>query len=64
MVSSRPLDFESQPFHCGENAVDYWNVSLGRVANTLQVRGWEYVNYGFLLKGLEMERDITRPGHE
>ncbi len=33
-----------------------------RVANTLQVRGWEYVNYGFLLKGLEMERDITRPG--
>lgn len=33
-----------------------------RVANTLKVRGWEYVNYGFLLKGLEMERDITRPG--
>jgi len=33
-----------------------------RVANTLKVRGWEYVNYGFLLKGLEMERDIIRPG--
>jgi hypothetical protein len=33
-----------------------------RVANTLKVRGWQYVNYGFLLKGLEMERDITRPG--
>lgn len=33
-----------------------------RVANTLQARKWEYVNYGFLLKGLEMERDISRPG--
>ncbi|MFQ3671955.1 MAG: NYN domain-containing protein [Aggregatilineales bacterium] len=33
-----------------------------RVANTLKVRGWQYVNYGFLLKGLEMERDIMRPG--
>lgn len=33
-----------------------------RVANTLQVRGWEYVNYGFLLKGLEMEHDLERPG--
>lgn len=33
-----------------------------RVANTLKVRGWEYVNYGFLLKGLEMEPDINRPG--
>lgn len=33
-----------------------------RVANTLSVRGWEYVNYGFLLKGLEMERDLMRPG--
>ncbi len=32
-----------------------------RVANTLKVRGWQYVNYGFLLKGLEMERDIMRP---
>ena len=35
---------------------------LRRVANTLKVRGWEYVNYGFLLKGLEMEPDIERPG--
>ncbi|MCU0512584.1 MAG: NYN domain-containing protein [Anaerolineae bacterium] len=33
-----------------------------RVANTLKVRGWMYVNYGFLLNGLEMERDISRPG--
>lgn len=33
-----------------------------RVANTLKVRGWEYVNYGFLLKGLEMEPEIERPG--
>lgn len=33
-----------------------------RVANTLKVRGWHYVNYGFLLRGLEMERDIMRPG--
>jgi hypothetical protein len=33
-----------------------------RVANTLQVRGWEYVNYGFLLKGLAMDRDLERPG--
>ncbi len=33
-----------------------------RVANTLKVRGWEYVNYGFLLKGLEMEADLNRPG--
>jgi hypothetical protein len=33
-----------------------------RVANTLAVRGWEYVNYGFLLKGLTMDRDLERPG--
>lgn len=33
-----------------------------RVANTLQVRGWEYVNYGFLLKGLAMDRELERPG--
>ena len=33
-----------------------------RVANTLQSRNWEYVNYGFLLKGLAMERDLDRPG--
>jgi uncharacterized LabA/DUF88 family protein len=33
-----------------------------RVANTLAVRGWEYVNYGFLLKGLAMDRDLDRPG--
>ena len=33
-----------------------------RVANTLQSRSWEYVNYGFLLKGLAMERDLDRPG--
>ena len=33
-----------------------------RVVNTLSVRGWEYVNYGFLLKGLAMDRDLERPG--
>lgn len=33
-----------------------------RVMNTLSVRGWEYVNYGFLLKGLAMDRDLDRPG--
>ncbi|MDX2163271.1 MAG: NYN domain-containing protein [bacterium] len=33
-----------------------------RVQNTLSVRGWEYVNYGFLLKGLAMDRDLERPG--
>ena len=33
-----------------------------RVANTLGVRGWEYVNYGFLLKGLAMDRELDRPG--
>ena len=33
-----------------------------RIANTLRTRGWQYVNYGFLLKGLEMERDLQRPG--
>lgn len=33
-----------------------------RVMNTLAVRDWEYVNYGFLLKGLAMDRDIDRPG--
>ncbi len=33
-----------------------------RVMNTLNVRGWEYVNYGFLLKGLAMDNDLERPG--
>lgn len=33
-----------------------------RVANTLKVRGWEYVNYGFLLNGLVQERELMRPG--
>jgi uncharacterized LabA/DUF88 family protein len=33
-----------------------------RVANTLKVRGWEYVNYGFLLLGLAQERELERPG--
>ncbi|NOK85848.1 MAG: hypothetical protein GFH27_549375n26 [Chloroflexi bacterium AL-W] len=33
-----------------------------RVENTLQVRGWEYVNYGFLLKGLAMDHELERPG--
>jgi hypothetical protein len=33
-----------------------------RVANTLQVRNWEYVNYGFLLKGISMDPDMGGPG--
>jgi uncharacterized LabA/DUF88 family protein len=33
-----------------------------RVMNTLSVRDWEYVNYGFLLKGLAMDRELDRPG--
>ncbi len=33
-----------------------------RVQNTLEMRGWAYINYGFLLKGLAMERDLDRPG--
>lgn len=33
-----------------------------RVANTLQTRNWNYVNYGFLLKGLAMDRELDRPG--
>src|SRR5690606_8522823 len=33
-----------------------------RVQRALQVRGWEYVNYGFLLKGLAMDRELDRPG--
>ena len=33
-----------------------------RVLNTLNVRNWEYVNYGFLLKGLAMDRELDRPG--
>jgi len=33
-----------------------------RVANTLHVRGWEYVNYGFLLKGIGMDHGLIGPG--
>ncbi|MCA9902282.1 MAG: NYN domain-containing protein [Anaerolineae bacterium] len=33
-----------------------------RVANTLRLRGWEYVNYGFLLKGLATDRELDLPG--
>lgn len=38
------------------------NVIRRRVSNTLKVRGWRYVNYGFLLQGLAMERELLRPG--
>ncbi len=38
------------------------NRMVRRVANTLNTRSWEYVNYGFLLKGLAKERDLDRPG--
>ncbi|MBN1679383.1 MAG: NYN domain-containing protein [Anaerolineae bacterium] len=33
-----------------------------RVANTLHVRGWDYVNYGFLLKGIGMDHGLSGPG--
>jgi hypothetical protein len=33
-----------------------------RVANTLNVRSWDYVNYGFLLKGISMDADLAGPG--
>ncbi|NWG18054.1 MAG: NYN domain-containing protein [Chloroflexi bacterium] len=33
-----------------------------RVMNTLTVREWDYVNYGFLLKGLAMDRELDCPG--
>lgn len=32
-----------------------------RVANTLNVRNWEYVNYGFLLKGISMDTRLPPP---
>ncbi|PJF43624.1 MAG: hypothetical protein CUN55_08150 [Phototrophicales bacterium] len=35
---------------------------IHRVTNTLEVRNWEYVNYGFLLKGLAMDIDLAIPG--
>lgn len=38
------------------------NRMVRRVANTLLSRNWDYVNYGFLLKGLAMERDLDRSG--
>ncbi len=33
-----------------------------RVVNTLHVRNWEYVNYGFLLKGISMDHGLSGPG--
>lgn len=33
-----------------------------RVSNTLSVRQWDYVNYGFLLKGIAMDEDLVGPG--
>ena len=33
-----------------------------RVERTLQVRRWDYVNYGFLIKGLAMDRELGQPG--
>ena len=35
---------------------------LNRVSNTLAVRNWNYVNYGFLLKGLAMDEALTGGG--
>jgi len=33
-----------------------------RVSNTLQVREWDYVNYGFLLKGIAMDEKLKGMG--
>ncbi|KAB2905927.1 MAG: NYN domain-containing protein [Anaerolineae bacterium] len=33
-----------------------------RVSNTLAVRQWDYVNYGFLLKGIAMDEELSGPG--
>ncbi len=48
--------------HIVEKTLLIVNRLVRRVANTLSTRSWEYVNYGFLLKGLAMERDLDRPG--
>jgi hypothetical protein len=44
-----------------EKTLAITNVIRRRVSNTLKVRGWRYVNYGFLLNGLEMEPELNRP---
>ncbi|MFP4321283.1 MAG: NYN domain-containing protein [Anaerolineales bacterium] len=35
---------------------------VNRVSNTLSVRKWDYVNYGFLLKGIAMDEKLNEPG--
>lgn len=35
---------------------------VNRVKNTLEVRNWDYVNYGFLLKGIAMDDKLNQPG--
>ncbi len=35
---------------------------VSRVNNTLAVRKWDYVNYGFLLKGIAMDDKLSQPG--
>jgi hypothetical protein len=35
---------------------------VSRVSNTLTVRHWDYVNYGFLLKGIAMDEKLMGPG--
>jgi hypothetical protein len=35
---------------------------VSRVRNTLEVRSWEYVNYGFLLKGIAMDEKLSGYG--
>lgn len=35
---------------------------VNRVRNTLSVRNWEYVNYGFLLKGIAMDEKMVGAG--
>lgn len=62
-VSSKDDALEINPAHpVVEKTRIIRDCVVRRVANTLAVRGWAYVNYGFLLKGLEMERELARPG--
>ncbi|GAB5490879.1 MAG: hypothetical protein Phog2KO_10940 [Phototrophicaceae bacterium] len=54
---------EANPMHPIVDKTRAITGTIGRrVANTLKVRGWAYVNYGFLLNGLIMERELMRPG--
>ena len=66
LVTSQPHDPELIQLNNAHPLVEQTRLVrdriVARVANTLDVRGWEYVNYGFLLKGISMDREIERPG--